>query len=180
MLDDLLELFAIKPQYDLDIMTRDQTLTQITTRVLTGMEPVLQEAKPDVVLVHGDTTTSSSAALAAFYQQVPVGHVEAGLRTSDRWLPFPEEMNRRVTSVLATLHFAPTQSARDALLREGVDARSIHVTGNTAWVAYVNQGSITDTSGTIEMKWLESAFLEKRAGVWKIGFMHSTRVPQKQ
>ena len=97
MLDDLLALFAITPDYDLDVMTEDQTLTDITTRVLTGMEAVLDEAAPDVVLVHGDTTTSTAAALAAFYQQIPVGHVEAGLRTNNRWLPYPEEMNRRLT-----------------------------------------------------------------------------------
>ena len=108
MLDDLLSLFAIEADYDLDIMTEDQTLTDITTRVLLGMEPVLQDARPDVVLVHGDTTTSSSAALAAFYRQIPVGHVEAGLRTSDRWLPYPEEMNRRITGTIASYHFAPT------------------------------------------------------------------------
>ena len=105
MLDDLLELFSIEPDYDLDIMTADQTLTQITTRVLDGMERVLKEAKPDVVLVHGDTTTSTSAALAAFYQHIPTGHVEAGLRTSDRWLPYPEEMNRRLTGTISSYHF---------------------------------------------------------------------------
>ena len=115
MLDDLLELFAIEPDYDFDIMTDDQTLTQITTRVLEGMEPVLQQARPDVVLVHGDTTTSTSAALAAFYQQIPVGHVEAGLRTNDRWLPYPEEMNRRLTGTIASYHFAPTALAREHL-----------------------------------------------------------------
>jgi len=93
MLDDLLELFAIVPDYDLDVMRADQSLTQITTRVLAGMEPVLAKSKPDVVLVHGDTSTSTAAALAAFYQRIPVGHVEAGLRTSTRWEPFPEEMN---------------------------------------------------------------------------------------
>ena len=98
MLDDLLVFFKIAPDYDLDVMTEDQSLTEITTRVLTGMEPVLREARPDVVLVHGDTTTSTAAALAAFYARIPVGHVEAGLRTTDRWLPYPEEMNRRLTA----------------------------------------------------------------------------------
>lgn len=137
MLDDLLDLFAIEPQYDLDIMTTDQTLTQITTRVLEGMQPVLEHAAPDVVLVHGDTTTSTSAALAAFYQQIRVGHVEAGLRTNDRWLPFPEEMNRRLTGTIASYHFAPTELAREHLLREYVNADDIVVTGNTVIDAFL-------------------------------------------
>lgn len=145
MLDDLLELFGIEPDYDLDIMTRDQTLTQITTRVLEGMEPVLKKAKPDVVLVHGDTTTSSSAALAAFYQQIPVGHVEAGLRTSDPWLPYPEEMNRRLTGTIARYHFSPTTLAREHLLRENVNVEDIIVTGNTvidAFLAIANRTNV--------------------------------------
>lgn len=137
MLDDLLALFAIEPDYDLDIMTEDQTLTEITTRVLIRMESVLVTARPDVVLVHGDTTTSSSAALAAFYQQIPVGHVEAGLRTSDRWLPYPEEMNRRLTGTIASYHFSPTPLARDHLLREFVASEDIIVTGNTVIDAFL-------------------------------------------
>ena len=144
MLDDLLELFSIEPDYDLDIMTRDQTLTQITTRVLEGMEPVLKAAKPDVVLVHGDTTTSSSAALAAFYQQIPVGHVEAGLRTSDRWLPYPEEMNRRITGTIASYHFAPTALAREHLRAENVAAADIVVTGNTVIDAFLETARRSD------------------------------------
>src|SRR5579871_1065749 len=131
MLDDLLALFAISPDYDLDVMTEDQTLTDVTTRVLAGMEVVLEEAAPDVVLVHGDTTTSTAAALAAFYQKIPVGHVEAGLRTSDRWLPFPEEMNRRITGTIASYHFSPTPLAREHLLRENVASENVIVTGNT-------------------------------------------------
>ena len=146
MLDDLLELFEIEPHYDLDIMTRDQSLTQITTRVLVGMEPVLQTAKPDVVLVHGDTTTSSSAALAAFYQKIPSGHVEAGLRTSDRWLPYPEEMNRRLTGTIASYHFSPTELARDHLLRENVALDDIIVTGNTVIDAFMATANRTVTS----------------------------------
>ncbi|MEO9170634.1 MAG: UDP-N-acetylglucosamine 2-epimerase (non-hydrolyzing) [Candidatus Baltobacteraceae bacterium] len=145
MLDDLLHLFAIEPRYDLDIMTADQTLTQITTRVLTGMEPVLKEAKPDVVLVHGDTTTSSSAALAAFYAHIPAGHVEAGLRTSERWLPFPEEMNRRITGVVSSYNFSPTSLAREHLLRENVKSEDIIVTGNTvidAFLATARRGDL--------------------------------------
>lgn len=137
MLDDLLELFAIRPHYDLDIMTQDQTLTDITTRVLIGMEGVLKMAQPDVVLVHGDTATSTAAALAAFYQQIPVGHVEAGLRTSDPWMPFPEEMNRRLTGTISSYHFSPTPLSRDNLLRENVPAEDVIVTGNTVIDAFL-------------------------------------------
>jgi UDP-N-acetylglucosamine 2-epimerase (non-hydrolysing) len=137
MLDDLLELFEIAPDDDLDVMTADQSLTEITTRVLIGMEPVLAKRKPDVVLVHGDTTTSSAAALAAFYQQIPVGHVEAGLRTTTRWEPFPEEMNRRLTGRLASFHFAPTTTARANLERENVSPAEIFVTGNTVIDAFM-------------------------------------------
>jgi UDP-N-acetylglucosamine 2-epimerase (non-hydrolysing) len=137
MLDDLLELFEIAPDFDLDVMSEDQTLTHITTRVLERMEPVLQDAKPDVVLVHGDTTTSTSAALAAFYAQIPVGHVEAGLRTRDRWLPYPEEMNRRLTGTIASYHFSPTPVARDHLLTENVATSDVIVTGNTVIDAFL-------------------------------------------
>jgi UDP-N-acetylglucosamine 2-epimerase (non-hydrolysing) len=144
MLDDLLELFEIRPHYDLDIMTPDQTLTDITTRVLIGMEGVLKIARPDVVLVHGDTTTSTAAALAAFYQQIPVGHVEAGLRTSDPWVPFPEEMNRRLTGTIAAFHFSPTPLAREHLLRENVPESAIIVTGNTVIDAFVHTAHRTD------------------------------------
>lgn len=131
MLDQVLEIFDIKPEYDLDIMKDRQTLTGITTRVLEGMEKVLEEAKPDLVLVHGDTSTSFVAALAAFYKQIPVGHVEAGLRTYNIYEPFPEEMNRKLTASLATLHFSPTQTAKDNLLKENVDKENIFITGNT-------------------------------------------------
>ena len=137
MLDDLLEFFEIVPDYDLDVMTEDQTLTEITTRVLSGMEPVLADARPDVVLVHGDTTTSTAAALAAFYQQIPVGHVEAGLRTSNRWLPYPEEMNRRLTGTITSYHFSPTPLAREHLLVENVEPNDIVVTGNTVIDAFL-------------------------------------------
>jgi UDP-N-acetylglucosamine 2-epimerase (non-hydrolysing) len=136
MLDDLLRLFEIVPDYDLDIMREDQSLTEITTRVLIGMEPVLAKTRPDVVLVHGDTSTSTAAALAAFYARIPVGHVEAGLRTATRWEPFPEEMNRRLTGRLATYHFAPTETARRNLEREGVDPNDVFVTGNTVIDAF--------------------------------------------
>ena len=137
MLDDLLALFGIVPDYDLDVMRHDQSITQITTRVLSGMEPVLAAARPDVVLVHGDTGTSTAAALAAYYAKVPVGHVEAGLRTSTPWEPFPEEMNRRLTGRLAAYHFAPTERARRNLLAENVAPADAIVTGNTVIDAFL-------------------------------------------
>ncbi len=144
MLDDLLTLFELRPDFDLNIMTPDQTLTDITTRVLMGMEGVLKSAEPDVVLVHGDTTTSTAAALAAFYRQIPVGHVEAGLRTSDPWLPFPEEMNRRVTGTIAQYHFSPTSLAREHLLDENVAEENIIVTGNTVIDAFMQTAARSD------------------------------------
>ena len=131
MLDQVLELFDIKPDYDLNIMKQGQDLYDVTARVLTGMRDVLKEAQPDVVLVHGDTTTSTAAALAAFYQQIPVGHVEAGLRTHNIYSPWPEEMNRQITGRIATYNFAPTPLSRDNLLAEGVASDKITVTGNT-------------------------------------------------
>ena len=144
MLDDLLALFGIMPDYDLNVMTEDQTLTEVTTRVLVGMEPVLAQARPDVVLVHGDTTTSTAAALAAFYQRVPVGHVEAGLRTKNRWLPYPEEMNRRITGAITSYHFAPTALAREHLLQESAAADDIVVTGNTVIDAFLETAARTN------------------------------------
>lgn len=131
MLDTLLTFFEIVPDYDLDVMREEQSLTQITTRVLEGMEGVLERARPDVVLVHGDTTTSTAAALAAYYKKIPVGHVEAGLRTSTHWEPYPEEMNRRLTGRIADYHFAPTAQARENLLAENVADADVIVTGNT-------------------------------------------------
>lgn len=131
MLDQVLHLFDIKPDYDLDIMKPGQDLTDVTCRILTGMRDVLAEARPDLVLVHGDTSTSTAAALSAFYAQIPVGHVEAGLRTGDIYSPWPEEMNRRITGRIATLHFSPTDMARRNLLAENTDDANICVTGNT-------------------------------------------------
>ena len=131
MLDQVLQLFEIKPDFDLNIMKQGQDLYDVTARVLTGMRDVLNACKPDVVLVHGDTTTSTAAALAAFYQQIPVGHVEAGLRTNDIYSPWPEEMNRQITGRIATYDFAPTPLSRENLLKENVDDEKIHVTGNT-------------------------------------------------
>ncbi len=131
MLDQVLQLFEIAPDYDLNIMKQGQDLYDVTARVLVGMRDVLKEAQPDVVLVHGDTTTSTAAALAAFYQQIPVGHVEAGLRTHNIYSPWPEEMNRQITGRIATYNFAPTQLSKANLLREAVAEESITVTGNT-------------------------------------------------
>jgi len=131
MLDQVLEVFKISPDYDLNIMTENQSLSQITSRVLLGMEEVLQKEKPDLILVHGDTTTTFASSLAGFYQKIAVGHVEAGLRTHNKYSPFPEEINRTLTAVLSDLHFAPTSSARENLLKEGVTSQKIYVTGNT-------------------------------------------------
>ena len=131
MLDQVLHIFDIRPDYDLNIMKQGQDLYDVTARVLTGMRDVLKEAAPDVVLVHGDTTTSTAAALAAFYQQIPVGHVEAGLRTHNIYSPWPEEMNRQLTGRIATWHFAPTPLSRENLLKENVSWDKITVTGNT-------------------------------------------------
>lgn len=131
MLDQVLAVFGLRPEYDLDLMRPDQTLPDLTARVLTELTPVLAATQPDLVLVQGDTTTVLAASLASFYQRIPVGHVEAGLRTGDRYNPFPEEINRRLTGRLATLHFAPTDWARGNLLAEGVDPAAVFITGNT-------------------------------------------------
>ena len=131
MLDQVLHVFDVKPEYDLNIMKQGQDLYDITSRVLLGLRDVLKKELPDIVLVHGDTTTSSAAALAAFYQQIPVGHVEAGLRTHNIYSPWPEEMNRQITGRIATFHFSPTQLSRKNLLREGIADEKIIVTGNT-------------------------------------------------
>jgi UDP-N-acetylglucosamine 2-epimerase (non-hydrolysing) len=131
MLDQVLELFEITPNYDLNIMQANQTLHDITSRALLGLRDVISEAKPDMILVHGDTTTTFVAALAGFYAQVPVGHVEAGLRTQNKYSPFPEEMNRKLTGAIADLHFSPTDTSKTNLLAEGVNQENIFVTGNT-------------------------------------------------
>lgn len=131
MLDQVLQLFSILPEYDLNIMKPGQCLTDITNAVLSGLKPILQNFAPDLVLVHGDTATSMAAALAAYYQRIPVGHVEAGLRTGNIYSPWPEEINRKVVGAIARLHFAPTERSRDNLLAENVPAEYIYVTGNT-------------------------------------------------
>ncbi|HAA24508.1 MAG TPA: UDP-N-acetylglucosamine 2-epimerase (non-hydrolyzing) [Ruminiclostridium sp.] len=132
MLDQVLDIFDIKPDYDLNIMKKDQTLAGITKKVLESMEQVLEHSKPDIVLVHGDTTTTFAASLAAFYAKIPVGHVEAGLRTFNKYFPFPEEINRKLTACIADIHFAPTYSNYENLLNEGINPDAIHITGNTA------------------------------------------------
>jgi len=131
MLDQVLKLFDIKPDFDLDIMTDSQDLFDVTSRALMGLRDVLNEVKPDLVLVQGDTTTTMAASLSAFYMQIPVGHVEAGLRTNDKYAPFPEEINRTLTGVLTDIHFAPTETSRQNLLKEGILPDRIFVTGNT-------------------------------------------------
>ena len=138
MLDQVLDLFAIKPDYDLDIMAQGQTLFDITGRALNGLNKVLAEAKPDLVLVHGDTTTTFVGALASFYHQIAVGHVEAGLRTRNKYSPYPEEMNRKLTGSLADLHFAPTKTSAANLLEEAVTKEDIFITGNTVIDALLN------------------------------------------
>ena len=147
MLDQVLELFKITPQYDLNLMKANQTLSDITSGVLKGIEKVVLKEKPDMVLVHGDTSTTFAGALAAFYAQVPVGHVEAGLRSGNIYSPFPEEMNRRLTGVLSSVDFAPTMTAKSNLLREGVDEGKIFVTGNTVIDALL---SIVDDNYQLE------------------------------
>ena len=132
MLDQVLETFDIKPNYDLNIMKQGQSLGDITTRALTGLEDVIKECKPDIVLVHGDTTTTFAGALAAFYNQVMIGHVEAGLRTNDKYSPFPEEMNRQMVDCMTDMYFAPTNLSKENLLKENIEESKIYITGNTA------------------------------------------------
>jgi UDP-N-acetylglucosamine 2-epimerase (non-hydrolysing) len=132
MLDQVLDVFNIKPEYDLNLMKHGQTLAQVTTRALLGLEEVFEKVKPDLVLVHGDTTTTLSGALAAFYHQIPVGHVEAGLRTWNKYSPWPEEINRQMVDNIADFYFAPTQTSKENLLKEGKDENKIYITGNTA------------------------------------------------
>lgn len=132
MLDQVLETFDIKPDYDLNIMKQGQTLADVTTRTLVGLEKVIKECKPDIVLVHGDTTTTFAGALAAFYNQVAIGHVEAGLRTYDKYSPFPEEMNRQMVDCMTDMYFAPTELSKSNLLKQNIEESKIYVTGNTA------------------------------------------------
>jgi UDP-N-acetylglucosamine 2-epimerase (non-hydrolysing) len=156
MLDQVLDLFGIRPRYDLNVMKPGQSLSTLTASMLNGIEPVLEEFKPDVVLVHGDTTTCFTASLAAFYKKLPVAHVEAGLRTGNLSSPWPEEANRKLTASLATLHFAPTDTAKENLLREGVPGSNITVTGNTVIDALLfARGRLASAAWAIECseKW---------------------------
>lgn len=154
MLDQVLDIFDIAPDYDLDIMQRGQTLADVTSKILLGMPAVFEQARPDLVLVHGDTSTTLATALAAFYARVPVGHVEAGLRTGNMQAPWPEEANRRLTAPLCTYHFAPTQRSRDNLLAENINASRITVTGNTVIDALlkVNERLHTEAALKAQMK----------------------------
>jgi UDP-N-acetylglucosamine 2-epimerase (non-hydrolysing) len=141
MLQQVLDAFSITPDYNLDIMQQKQTLAEITSRALTGLEEIIKKEQPDIVLAQGDTTTTFTASLAAFYNKVAVGHIEAGLRTDNKYDPFPEEMNRRLTGVIADLHFPPTEAAKENLLAEGVDPSAIHVTGNTVLDALLSSAA---------------------------------------
>lgn len=168
MLDQVLDIFEINPDYDLNIMQQGQDLFDVTTKVLTGMRDVLKKVNPDVVLVHGDTTTSTAAALAAFYQQIPVGHVEAGLRTYNIYAPWPEEMNRQLTGRIATYNFAPTQLSKQNLLKENVSPEKIIVTGNTVidallWVTSKLK-SAKDVSDKVALSLKQSGYDVARLG----------------
>lgn len=153
MLDQVLDTFKIKPDYDLNIMKQGQTLGDVTTRALNGLEGVIKEVKPDIVLVHGDTTTTFAGALAAFYNQVAIGHVEAGLRTNDKYSPFPEEMNRQMVDCMTDMYFAPTNLSKENLLKENKDENKIYVTGNTAIDAM--DTTVDDNYTHPELKWIK-------------------------
>jgi len=160
MLDQVLSLFKISPDYDLDIMAKGQTLFDITCRAMNGLNEVLNKEKPNLVLVHGDTTTTFAGSLAAFYHQIPVGHVEAGLRTHNKYSPFPEEMNRKLTGALSDIHFAPTVGARDNLLAEGIDPTAVFVTGNTVIDALI--ATVEDNYCFSEPSLANVAFKDRR------------------
>ena len=155
MLDQVLHLFDITPQHDLNIMKPGQDLSDVTTAILQGMKAVFSEFRPDIVLVHGDTATTFATTLAAYYHQIPVAHVEAGLRTGNLYSPWPEEANRKLTGALATLHFAPTNTSRQNLLNEGVDSAAIHVTGNTVIDALLEIVAKLDTTESLQRQFKE-------------------------
>lgn len=159
MLDQVLDLFELKPDYDLNIMKPNQTISMITSNVILGLEEVLKKEKPDIVLVHGDTTTTFATALASFYQQIKVGHVEAGLRTLDKYSPYPEEMNRVLTGHIADFHFAPTQTNVDNLIKEGINEKNVFITGNTVIDALLN---VVDKPYEFENETLKSLDFENR------------------
>ncbi|WP_343064684.1 non-hydrolyzing UDP-N-acetylglucosamine 2-epimerase [Halomonas cerina] len=155
MLDQVLDLFELTPDHDLNIMKPGQDLTDVTTAILQGMKGVLAEVKPDIVLVHGDTATTFATTLAAYYQQIPVGHVEAGLRTGNLYSPWPEEANRKLTGALAELHFAPTERSSQNLLEEGIAPAKVHVTGNTVIDALLEVVAKLENSGTFQQQFAE-------------------------
>ncbi|EKF41295.1 UDP-N-acetylglucosamine 2-epimerase [Nitratireductor indicus C115] len=162
MLDQALELFGLSPAFDLDVMQPGQDLTDVTAKIVVGMREILKEFQPDIVLVHGDTATTFAATLAAYYQRIPVGHVEAGLRTGNLYSPWPEEANRKLTGALAELHFAPTETAKANLLREGIDPAGIHVTGNTVVDALFHVvGTLKDDAPAQERFCDQFAFLDE-------------------
>lgn len=162
MLDQVLDLFGLQPDYDLNIMKPGQDLTDVTTAILQGLKSVLSESKPDIVLVHGDTATTFAATLAAYYQQVPVGHVEAGLRTGNIYSPWPEEGNRKLTGALTTLHFAPTPTSRQNLLNEGITESNIAVTGNTVIDALLDVVAKLNSSPELQQAFNEQfSFLDE-------------------
>lgn len=157
MLDQVLDAFNIKPDYDLNIMKHNQTLGDVTTNALNGLEKIIQKIKPDIVLVHGDTTTTFAGALASFYNQVAIGHVEAGLRTYNKYSPYPEESNRQMVTVLADMHFAPTKISKDNLLKENIDKEKIYVTGNT--VIDAMKTTVNKSYANPDIKWAEDSKL---------------------
>lgn len=166
MLDQVLRLFEITPEHDLDVMKPGQDLYDITSNILLGLRPVLAAERPDWVLVHGDTTTTLATTLAAYYARIPVAHIEAGLRTGDKYAPFPEEMNRKITGAVADLHFAPTAASQTNLLAEGVPAAAIHVTGNTVIDALLAVVEKLKTSAALQTE------LAERFGFLEIGRAH--------
>ncbi|MDH4562764.1 UDP-N-acetylglucosamine 2-epimerase (non-hydrolyzing) [Pseudomonas sp. BN411] len=155
MLDQVLDLFELRPDYDLNIMKPGQDLSDVTLAILQGMKAVFREYRPDIVLVHGDTATTFAATLAAYYHKIPVAHVEAGLRTGNLYSPWPEEANRKLTGALAAVHFAPTETSRQNLLSEGVDSNSIHVTGNTVIDALLEVVAKLDANESLQQRFLE-------------------------
>ena len=166
MLDQVLELFEINPDFDLNIMKPGQDLTVVTTAILQGMKGVFEQFKPDLVLVHGDTATTFATTLSAYYNQIPVAHIEAGLRTGNLYSPWPEEGNRKLTGVLAALHFAPTETSRKNLLGEGVDPSSIHVTGNTVIDALLDVVGRLNSNNTLQQQFSkEFSFLDNKRRV---------------
>ena len=172
MLDQVLRLFNIEPDYDLNIMKQGQDLYDVTARILTGMRNILQEVQPDLVLVHGDTTTSTASALAAFYRQIPVGQVEAGLRTHNIYSPWPEEINRQITGRIATWHFSPTALSRNNLLQEGVNEKQIRITGNTVIDALYHVVSTIREDPSLQKRLINEL---KEAGYKTIGTIKQSR-----